>query len=90
MQHNFAPASVLFAKVVVKLQPYSQNPISIRVTAAMFPEFSANKALYFTELPLYVTTIQQVYAAVAKLQQNANAANSRVKIHSKVFKFVAE
>jgi hypothetical protein len=56
----------------------------------MFPEFSANKALYFTELPLYVTTIQQVYAAVAKLQQNANAADTRVKIHPKVFKFVAE
>ncbi len=88
MRYNSAPANTLFAKVSVKQHPYSQQPISLLITAAMYPNFTATKALYFTELPLQFTTFAQIESALVRLQTQANAANTNVKISPKVFKFV--
>lgn len=88
MQHTNAPSCTLFAKVTVKQHPYSQQPISILVTAAMFPTFTASTALYFTELPLQVTTMQDIQHALARLQTQANAASVSVKVQPKVSKHI--
>ena len=88
MQHTTAPSCSLFAKVTVKQHPYSQQPISILITAAMHQNFTANNALYFTELPLQVTTITCIQNAVARLQAQANAANAYIKIQPKVSKHI--
>ncbi len=88
MRYNSAPANTLFAKVSVKQHPYSQQPISLLITAAMYPNFTATKALYFAELPLQFTTLAQIEAVLVRLQTQANAANTSVKISPKVFKFV--
>jgi hypothetical protein len=89
MRYNSVPANTLFAKVSVKQHPYSQQPISILVTAAMHPNFTVSQALYFTELDLQTTTLDSVQAAVDRFQIQANAASSViVKISPKVFKLV--
>jgi hypothetical protein len=88
MRYNSAPANTLFAKVSVKQHPYSQQPISILITAAMHPNFTANKALYFTELPLQTTTVACIQHAINRLQSQANAAGTQVKIQPKVLKHV--
>jgi hypothetical protein len=88
MQHTSAPSCTLFAKVTVKQHPYSQQPISILITAAMYPNFTASKALYFTELPLQVTTIACIQNAIARLQKQANAADVSVKVQPKVSKHI--
>ena len=82
------PANTLFVKVSVKAQPYSQNPISIRIASAMHPSFTYNNAQYYAELPLVVTTYDQIYAKINQMQLSANAANTSVDIASKVAKFV--
>ena len=89
MQHTSAPSCSLFAKVSVKQHPYSQQPISILIIAAMHQNFTANNALYFTELPLQVTTFLDIQNAVARLQAQANAANSYIiKVQPKVSKHI--
>lgn len=88
MRYNSAPANTLFAKVSVKQHPYSQQPISILIVAAMYPTFTAPKAQYFTELPLQNISLAQIQSAVDRLQAQANAASAAVKISPRVFKFV--
>lgn len=90
MQFNTAPANTLFAKVTVKTKPYSNEPVSIRIVADTYESFTANKAQFFTELPLQTTTLFCIESAVAEFQSRANALNVRTDIKPKVFKFIAD
>ena len=77
MQFTSAPSNTLYIQVVLKKHPLSKKPISISITAAMYKNFTASKALYFSELPLNSTSahIQAVYARFVK---QANVANFEV------------
>lgn len=88
MRYNSAPANTLFAKVSVKQHPYSQQPISILVVAAMYPTLTALNAQYFTELPLQSTSLAQIRSAVDRLQAQANAASANIKISPRVLKIL--
>ena len=90
MQFNTAPANTLFAKVSVKTKPYSADPVSIRIVADLYANATANKALYYAELPLQITTTESLQAALVALQVRANAANLQVKIQPKVSKVLAD
>mgnify|MGYP003352656949 CR=1 FL=1 len=84
------PANTLYAKVLVKKQPYSQDPVSLVICANMFQPFNKNKALYYTELPLQVTTLDQIYAKIAVFQNRANAASVSTQIQPKVFEHILD
>jgi hypothetical protein len=90
MQFNSAPSNTLYINVVLKKHPLSKQPISILITAAMYKNFTASKALYFSELPLKNTTAAHVQAVYARFQKQANAANFEVvKFNQNVCSFVA-
>jgi hypothetical protein len=90
MQFNTAPANTLFAKVTVKTKPYSNEPVSIRIVADTYESFTANKAQFFTELPLQTTTMFCIESAVSKMQTLANAVTASTDIKPKVRKFIAD
>lgn len=90
MQFNTAPANRLFAKVTVKTKPYSNEPVSIRIVADTYESFTANKAQFFTELPLETTTLFCIESAVSEFQTRANAASVSTDIKPKVLKLLAE
>lgn len=89
MFYNAKPANTLFAKVSVKKHPYSGQPISIVVTAAMYPEFKSNTALFISELPLENCNMLQIQSVVDSFQRQANAVDSFVTIRPPVFKYVS-
>lgn len=73
MLFNTQSANTLFAKVSVKTKPYSNEPVSIRIVADIYENANANKALYYTELPLQTVTKETIENAVAVFQSRANA-----------------
>jgi hypothetical protein len=77
MQFTSAPSNTLYIKVVLKKHPLSKKPISISITAAMYKNFTASKALYFSELPLNSTSAQ-IQAVYARFVKQANVANFEV------------
>ena len=89
MQFTSAPSNTLYIKVVLKKHPLSKQPISISITAAMYKNFTASKALYFSELPLNSTSAQ-VQAVYARFVKQANVANFEVvKFNGNAASFVA-
>jgi hypothetical protein len=90
MQFTSAPSNTLYIKVVLKKHPLSKQPISISITAAMHKNFTASKALYFSELPLKNTTSAHIQAVYARFVKQANAANFEVtKFNQNACSFVA-
>jgi hypothetical protein len=79
------PANTLYAKVLLKKQPYSQNVISIVICASTAPNITKANAPYYTELPLQVTTLDQIHAKVHNFQTWSNTASVSLSIHAKVF-----
>ena len=77
MQFTSAPSNTLYIQVVLKKHPLSKKPISISITAAMYKNFTASKALYFSELPLNSTSAQ-IQAVYARFVKQANVANFEV------------
>ena len=45
MQFNTPARNTLFVKVSVKMTPYSNKPVSVRILANTFEQFTANNAL---------------------------------------------
>jgi hypothetical protein len=89
MQFTSAPSNTLYIKVVLKKHPLSKKPISISITSAMYKNFTASKALYFSELPLNSTSAQ-IQAVYARFQKQANVANFEVvKFNGNAASFVA-
>ena len=90
MQFNSAPSNTLYINVVLKKHPLSKQPISISITAAMYKNFTASKALYFSELPLKNTTAAHLQAVYARFVKQANVANFEVvKFNGNAASFVA-
>jgi hypothetical protein len=90
MQFTSAPSNTLYIQVVLKKHPLSKKPISISITAAMYKNFTASKALYFSELPLK-STAAQFQAVYARFVKQANAANFEVvKFNGNAASFVAK
>ena len=90
MQFNNAPSNVLYLRVCIKKHPCSQQPISIAITAAMYPTFTNSKALYFTEMPLN-STLASIHTVFARFQKQANAAKfDVVKFPQNVFNYVTQ
>ena len=90
MQFTSAPSNTLYIQVVLKKHPLSKKPISISITAAMYKNFTASKALYFSELPLKSTSAQ-FQAVYARFVKQANAANFEVvKFNGNAASFVAK
>lgn len=90
MLHKLAPTCTLYVKVTVKQRPYSQEPVSISVIAAMHPNVTVNNLQYFSELPLQYTTLAKVQSTILSMQTRANAANVSFKISRKVFQYIAQ
>jgi len=89
MQFTSAPSNTLYIKVVLKKHPLSKKPISISITSAMYKNFTASKALYFSDLPLNSTSAQ-IQAVYARFVKQANAANFEVtKFNQNACSFVA-
>ena len=89
MQFTSAPSNTLYIKVVLKKHPLSKKPISISITAATYKNFTASKALYFSELPLNSTSAQ-IQAVYARFVKQANVANFEVvKFNGNAASFVA-
>ena len=89
MQFTSAPSNTLYIKVVLKKHPLSKKPISISITSAMYKNFTASKALYFSELPLNSTSAQ-IQAVYARFVKQANVANFEVvKFNGNAASFVA-
>lgn len=90
MQFTSAPSNTLYINVVLKKHPLSKQPISISITAAMYQNFTASKALYFSELPLN-STLASIHATYARFQKQANAANFEVvKFNQNVLSYVTK
>jgi len=90
MQFTSAPSNTLYIKVVLKKHPLSKKPISISITSAMYKNFTASKALYFSELPLK-STAAQIQAVYARFVKQANVANFEVvKFNGNAASFVAK
>jgi len=90
MQFTSAPSNTLYIKVVLKKHPLSKKPISISITSAMYKNFTASKALYFSELPLNSTSAQ-IQAVYARFVKQANVANFEVvKFNGNAASFVAK
>lgn len=90
MQFTSAPSNTLYIQVVLKKHPLSKKPISISITSAMYKNFTASKALYFSELPLNSTSAQ-IQAVYARFVKQANVANFEVvKFNGNAASFVAK
>ena len=83
-------SNTLYAKVLLKKQPYSQNIVSIVVCASTAPNFTKSNATYYSELPLQVTTLDQIHAKVHNFQIWSNTANVSLQIQPKVFEHLFE
>lgn len=83
-------SNTLYAKVLLKKQPYSQNVVSIVVCASTASNFTKSNATYYSELPLQVTTLDQIHAKVANFQTWSNTANVSLQIQPKVFEHLFE
>ena len=88
MQYTTKAANCLFAKVSIKTTPYSNTPVAIRVTAHNFEDCPANKALYYSELPLYYTSLAKIQQKIEDFRVQNNSKTSVVKIQPKVLQFV--
>ena len=85
------PANTLYARVSVKKRPYSNQPLSISITASFNPNFTATNAQYFSELAITQPPqpLHKIHATLAKFQTQANAASLEVvKFANIVFQYV--
>ena len=88
MQYTTKAANCLFANVSIKASPYSNAPVAIRITAHNFEGCPANKALYYSELPLYYTSLAKIQQKIEDFRVQNNSKTSVVKMQPKVLQFV--
>ena len=90
MQFNTKASNCLFVNISIKTKPYSQQPVAIRVSAHNFESCPANKALYYTELPLEQTTALQLQAKIEQFRVQNNSKSVVVKMQQKVLQFLQQ
>jgi hypothetical protein len=89
MLFNTPANNALFVKVNVKTKPYSAEPVSIRVFAHTFEQFTVANAICYSELPIHSsTTLALVQAKIAEFQQTTNTAHVYAKFQPKVLKLI--
>jgi hypothetical protein len=89
MQFNTKASNCLFVNVSVKVTPYSNAPVAIRISAHNFDKCPANKALYYTELPFHnTTTLAVIEAKIEEFRVHNNSKTVGIKIQPKVLKFL--
>ena len=88
MQYTTKAANCLFANVSIKTTPYSNTPVAIRVTAHNFEGCPANKAIYYSELPLYYTSLAKIQQKIEDFRVQNNSKSSVVKMQPKVLQFL--
>ena len=81
-------ANCLFANVSIKTTPYSNTPVAIRITAHNFEGCPANKAIYYSELPLYYTSLAKIQQKIEDFRVQNNSKSSVVKMQPKVLQFL--
>jgi len=90
MQFNTKASNCLFVNVSVKTTPYSNSPVAIRVSAHNFESCPANKALYYSELPLQNTNRAVLQAKIEQFKAQNNSQSVVVKMQRKVYKFLEQ
>lgn len=90
MQYRTPSSNILFVKVSVKNKPYSTEPVSIRIAADNSQNFNTNRAIFYTELPLKNTTLQQVQAAIQRFMLQNNNSSVVVKMQPKVLQILQQ
>jgi Mg2+/citrate symporter len=89
MQFNAPAQNTLFVKVSVKMSPYANKPVCIRLLAHNFDTFTSNNALYFADLPIHSsTTLAVIQAKIESFRAQNNARQVSVKFQPKVLKLV--
>ena len=88
MHFTTKAANCLFANVSIKTTPYSNTPVAIRVTAHNFEGCPANKAIYYSELPLYYTSLAKIQQKIEDFRVQNNSKSSVVKMQPKVLQFL--
>ena len=81
------PKNTLFVKVKIKNHPYSQKPISISLSAAMFPAFNASQAILFSDLPLNSNSYV-IEHTIKNMQKQSNTENVSVKFATNLLKIL--
>lgn len=89
MFYNTKPSNTLFARVSLKRQPYSGQPVSIQIAAAMQQEVKANSAMFLSELPLDTCTMPLIQSVIDSFQQQANAESVQLIVRTQVLKYVS-
>lgn len=91
MLYNSPAQNTLFVKVNVKVSPYANTPIAIRLIAHNFDTFTATNALYYSDLPIHPsTTLAVIQAKIESFRAQNNARQVSVKYQPKVLKLVAQ
>ena len=89
MQFNAPAQNTLFVKVSVKVSPYANKPIAIRLLAHNFASFTSNNALFYSDLPIHPsTTLAVIQAKIEAFRAQNNARQVSVKFQPKVLKLV--
>jgi hypothetical protein len=90
MQFNTKASNCLFVNVSVKLTPYANTPVAIRIVADNFEGCASNKAMYYAELSLQDTTHELLQAKIEYFRAQNNSNSVVVKIQRRVFKFLEQ
>ena len=88
MHFTTKATNCLFANVSIKTTPYSNAPVAIRITAHNFEGCPANRALYYSELPLQSITLAKIQQKIEDFRVQNNSKSSVVKMQPKVLKFL--
>ena len=81
------PKNTLFVKVKIKNHPYSQKPISISLSAAMYPKFNASQAILFSDLSLD-SNLDVIEYAIKNMQKQSNTENVSVEFAANLLKIL--
>jgi hypothetical protein len=71
MKFNSVASSVLFAKVVTKKRPYSDEILSLRILVSDNPKVSERTSIYFRNLP-ETTEPQMIQANIESIRKLLN------------------
>jgi hypothetical protein len=89
MLFNSPAQNTLFVKVSVKVSPYANTPIAIRLIAHNYDTFTATNALYYSDLPIHPsTTLVTIQQKIESFRVQNNARQVSVKFQPRVLKLI--
>jgi len=90
VQYNTKASNILFVNVSVKMLPYANKPVAIRIVADNFEGCASNKAMYYKELSLQEVTHELLQTKIEQFRVQNNSNSVVVKMQRKVFKFLEQ